>query len=298
MGIFVKKIIRNKGTENEREAGEELRYGRIIGTVATIVIVVMLLTMSIVVVKAGHVGVLDLFGDVDESEMHPGLHFKNPFASVKQMTTQTQEYTMSYTRGEGAKVESDIIEALTKEGLTVGLDITVLFSLEPDEASVIYKTIKGADYKKVIVRPQVRTVIREVIARYDAKQIYSEDRTTISQEIFDALKPVLDERGILLEKVLLRHVQLPTQLTKAIENKLTAEQTIEQRQFEVQVEKQEAERKRVEARGIADAQTIIDETLTPEYLKYLLIIHLKDYTGGKIFIPMDLNMNFVYDINE
>jgi len=284
MGIFVKN--------------GDWRYGRIIGVVVPVVVVLMLLSMSIVVIKAGHVGVIDLFGSVEDGELDAGLHLKNPFASIKQMTIQTDEYTMSYTQGEGELFGSDVIEALTKEGLTVGLDITVLFSLVSDEASTIYKTIKGADYKKVIVRPQVRTVIREVVARYDAKQIYSEDRAVISQEIFDAIKPVLAERGILLEKVLLRHVQLPAQLTLAIEAKLTAEQDIEKREFEVEIEKQEAERKRIEAQGIADAQTIIDETLTKPYLTYLLITHLKEYTGGKIFLPSDLTMDFVYDIND
>lgn len=297
MGIFIKKIMKTDSEGKEYQAGAELNFGGIIGVAVPTIIALLLLSMSIAIVPAGHVGVHDLFGNVDPVEYQPGLHFKNPLASVKMMSVKTQEYTMSYIRGEGAKKESDIIQALTKEGLTVSLDITILYKLTPSEADVIYKTI-GLDYVSVIVRPPIRTVIREIVAQYEAKQIYSEDRVQVSQGIFDELEVVLGERGIILENVLLRHVQLPAELTKAIEAKLTAEQDIEKRMFEVEVEKQEAERKRVEAQGIADAQTIIDETLTPEYLRYLLIIHLKEYTGGKIFIPTNLNMDFVYDMNE
>ncbi len=192
---------------------------------------------------------------------------------------------MSYTQGEGAVYGYDTISALTKEGLNVDLDITILYRLTSSRASEIYKTI-GENYVDVIVRPQVRTVIREVVANYEAKQIYSEDRAIITTQIFNELEAYLLERGIILEDVMLRHVQLPAQLTSAIEEKLTAEQNIEKRRFEVEIEKEEAERKRVEAQGIADAQTIIDESLTPAYLRWYWIENLNTH-NSVIYVPVD-----------
>jgi regulator of protease activity HflC (stomatin/prohibitin superfamily) len=233
-------------------------------------IILVVMMTAVTVVPAGHVGVHDLFGDVSKDEFQPGLRLKNPFAHVEMMSVKTQEYTMTYTKGEGAVHGSDVISALTKEGLTVNLDMTVLYRLRPDRANEVYKTI-GPDYVNVIVRPQIRTAIRDVVAVYEAKQIYSADRQRVALEIFDEMKPVLEERGIILESVLLRHVQLPAELTNAIEQKLTAEQNIEKKAFEVQEAKQEANRKREEAQGIADANTIIANSLSNNYLRWYWI---------------------------
>lgn len=245
----------------------------ILALVFFIILVIVLMT-SIVKVPAGHVGVYDEFGYVSPNEFQPGLHVKPPWVNIVSMSVKTQEYTMSYTAGEGAKYESDVIASLTKEGLTVNLDITVLYRLHPDKADVIYKTV-GVDYVNVIVRPQIRTAIRDVIAKYEAKQIYSEDRQAVALEIFDEMEPALSERGIILEKVLLRHVELPIELTKAIEAKLTAEQNIAKKAFEVEEAKQEANRKREEAQGIADANEIIANSLSDAYLKWYWIGQLE-----------------------
>jgi len=236
----------------------------------TLGITLLILATSIAIVPAGHVGVHDLFGQVSSSEYSPGLHLKNPFANVVMLSTKTQEYTMSYIQGEGAKSSSDVIGALTKEGLTVNLDITVLYRLIPNEADTIYRTV-GANYLDIIVRPQVRTAIRDVVATYDAKDIYSAKRQQVPLDIYDEMEQALIKRGIILESVLLRHVQIPDELTSAIEAKLTAEQMIQKKAFEVEEAKQEASRKREEARGIADANEIISNSLTPSYLKWYWI---------------------------
>jgi len=246
------------------------RVGRIIISIIALAIIIWLVLSSITVVPAGHVGVHDLFGDVSKKEYQPGIHLKFPLASVVPMSVKTQEYTMTYTQGEGSKASDDSIVAITKEGLSVGLDLTILYSLDPSEANEVYKTI-GTNYVSVIVRPQIRTVIREVVAGYEAKQLYSEDRLKVSLEIAEKLEPELVKRGIMLERVLLRHIQLPNKLTSSIEDKLTAEQEAERMQFVLQKETQEAERKRIEARGIADAQEIINQELTPVYNQYLAI---------------------------
>jgi len=160
----------------------------------------------------------------------------------------------------------------------------LLYKIEPKEASDIYKTV-GINYVGIIVRPQIRTVIREIAARYEAKDIYTKDRTVVAQEMFDMLEPELKSRGIILEKVLIRNVQIPQKLTDAIEAKLTAEQEIEKKRFDVDKERAEADRKRVEAKGIADANEIIAESLTKSYLTWYWIENLVSH-NSVIYVPI------------
>jgi len=273
----MRRWIRNK------EAGITA-LGVLVIMAIIIVIIAAIMALSVAIVPAGHVGVHDLFGEASAQELYPGLHFKHPMACVAMMSTKTQEYTMTYTQGEGAKKQSDTITALTKEGLKVDLDITILYRLEGQYADEVYKNI-GTNYVDIIVRPQIRTAIREVVARYEAKQIYSEDRENMTMDIFDFLEADLLPRHIVLEDVLIRNVQLPDQLTIAIEEKLTAEQQIEKRRFEVEVETQEANRKRVEAQGIADSNEIIANSLTQNYLTWYWIQNL-DSHNSVIYVPI------------
>ena len=239
---------------------------------------------TVVIVPAGAVGVHDLFGQVTEREYNSGFNMKHPLAHVEIMNIKTQEYTMSNTWDEGAKAESDVIPTLSKEGLYLELDITILYRIQSSKADEIYKTV-GTDYVNVIVRPQIRTAIRDVVARHEAKQVYGEERQTISLEIFDEMKNILEERGIILESVLLRNVKLPPELSKTIEQKLNAEQNIQKKEFEVEEAKQEANRKRVEAQGIADANDIISLSLTENYLRWYWIENL-DTHESVIYVPV------------
>jgi len=240
-----------------------------------------------VVVDAGETGVQSLFGKVKDNELSSGFHLKNPFVRITSMNIRTQDYTMSIVSGEGAKTGDDSISALTKEGLEVGLDMTVLYNLIEGSASDVYRDV-GLRYDDVIIRPQIRSVIRESIALYDAKDIYSEKRTETSLDILTKLKVQLGARGILVQEVLLRNVQLPNNLADSIELKLSAEQDAQRYDFLLQKEEKEAERKRVAARGQRDAQQIINESLTPKYLQYLYIQNLKD-TEGTIYVPTNPN---------
>lgn len=240
----------------------------------------------VAIVPAGNVGVHEMFGEVNPYPMRSGFHFKNPLASVHMMSIRTQDYTMSFITDEGAiKNRADIISALTKEGLSVDLDITVLYSLNPELAPTVYREI-GTDYVNVVVRPMIRSIIREVIAKYEAKNIYSESRQEISLEIQNKLQDELKPTGIQIERVLLRNVQLPEKLQEAISDKLETEQEIEKRQFQVESEKMEAERKRIEAQGIADANNIIAESLTQNYLLYQWIQELGNNENTVIYVPV------------
>lgn len=239
------------------------------------------------VIEAGQTGVGSVFGKVRSQELHSGFHFKNPFMRVTKMSIRTHDYTMSITHGEAQRTGADAIRALTKEGLDVDLDITVLYHLEQDNASEVYEGI-GLDYDEVLIRPQIRSVIREVIAQYEAKDIYSSKRQEASQAILDQLTHALLDRGIVVEDVLLRNVQLPDRLANSIQLKLEAEQDAQRYDFLLQKEEKEAQRKRVEAAGQRDSQRIIAESLTQNYLQYLYIQSLKD-REGTIYVPTNPN---------
>jgi len=186
-------------------------------------VLVIIWISTVVVVPAGHVGVHVMFGEVNPYPMRSGFYFKNPLASVQMMSIRTQEYTMTFITDEGAiKDRADVITALTKEGLSVDLDITVLYSLNPKLAPTVYREI-GMDYINVVVRPMIRSVISEIIAKYEAKNIYSESRQEISIEIQNKLQDELKPVGIQIERVLLRNVQLPDKLQEAISEKLETE---------------------------------------------------------------------------
>ncbi|OGF22007.1 hypothetical protein A2Y83_02875 [Candidatus Falkowbacteria bacterium RBG_13_39_14] len=257
---------------------------RIITSSLIIIILIILAATMIVIIPAGETGVYHLFGKVSGREISSGLHFINPFANITKMSIRTEEYTMSGAVMEGRVKGNDAIRALTKEGLEVGLDITVLYHLEEDKASDVYKDI-GITYDEKIIRPEIRAAIREIAANYNAVDIYTEKRTELTTKIQEKLVDVINPRGITIESVLLRNVALPAGLTKSIEVKLQADQEAQQMDFILDKEKKEAERKRIQAAGQRDAQKIINESLTDKYLDYLYINELKD-RQGTIYVPI------------
>lgn len=217
-------------------------------------ILVVILLKSIVIVPAGHVGVKDLFGHVSDKYLTAGMHLVNPLVKVIHMPIQTQELT------EKASVPS-------KEGLVVDLEATLLFSLDPAKAPQVYRTI-GQNYKNIVVVPQIRSVIRGITAEYEAKALYTSEREVLTSKMIENLSPVLAMRGITAENILLRSIKLPDIVATAIEKKLEAEQQAEQMKFVLQREEQEAERKRVEAKGISDFQAIVSKGLSDGLLKW------------------------------
>jgi len=257
--------------------------GLVIGAVAALII----LANSIIVIPAGYTGVYQLFGKVKNKALSSGMHLIIPVANIEKMNIRTQDYTMSIASGEGQKIGDDSIVALTQEGLSVSLDMTVLYHLDEQKAPELYKTI-GVGYAEIIIRPEIRTAIREVVSQYDAKGLYSEKRTEAGMKILEQLKEKIEPRGVIIEDVLLRHVELPAKLAESIEFKLQAEQESERYEFVLEKETKEAERKRVEAAGQRDAQQIIAQGLTTNYLNYLYIKELKD-REGTIYVPVGNN---------
>lgn len=257
------------------------------GTVFFIVVIALIvLANMVVVIPAGQTGVYHLFGKVRDTEVPSGIHLINPLATIVPMSIRTEQYTMSIATNEGQRLGDDSIEALTKEGLKVYLDMTVLYHLKEDVASDVYRNL-GTNYEDKILRPEVRTAIRDVIALYEAKDIYSDKRDEAVKQINERLSNSVNPRGIEIEAVLLRNVALPDMLRNAIESKLTAEQEAQRYDFVLQKEEKEAERKRIEAAGQRDSQTIITASLTDRYLQYLYIQNLEN-REGTIYVPYDL----------
>ncbi|MFH1858784.1 MAG: prohibitin family protein [Patescibacteria group bacterium] len=256
-------------------------------SVVTVVVlaslIIWLFFASIIIIEAGETGVYSLFGKVKEKELSSGFHLVIPLAKVTKMSIRTEEYTMSTAQNEGKRKGDDAITSLTKEGLSVDLDMTVLYRINENKASDIYRTV-GLTYEEKIIRPTIRTSIRDVIAQYEAKDIYSEKRQEVAQQILEKLKKEIEDRGIIIEEVLLRNVQLPANLAQSIQEKLQAEQEAQKYDFILAKEKKEKERKIIEAEGQRDSQKIINESLSNNYLYYLYIKDLKD-RQGTIYVP-------------
>lgn len=234
------------------------------------------------VVPAGHVGVVDFFGWVSPRFLQSGINFVNPLARVIGLSVRTQE-------------EKETMSVPSKEGLTISLDISVLYKLDPSKAVDVYKTV-GTYYKDVVLVPQFRAAARGVTVSHEAKALYTSEREMLGQAIFDSLKSLVADRGIIIERVLLRAITLPVMVSSAIEQKLKAEQDAERMKFVLQKEQLEAERKRVEATGIRDAQTIINQSLTSQYLDYLWINTLNQ-NPNVIYVATEANMPMFRAIN-
>jgi len=220
-----------------------------------------------VVIDPGEVGVKTLFGEVDNDVLNNGLHVINPMADVTTFDAKTQNYTMSGVHDEGTKEGDDAIRVLTSDGLEVTIDLSVLFKIKPSSAPKILKEI-GEDYLDKIVRPVARTAIRDNAVSYEAVALYSSKREEFQSKIFNTISKSLAKRGLELEQLLVRNITLPTSVKQTIESKINAEQEAQKMTFILQKERQEAERKRVEAQGIADYQKILSTGLSDKQLQY------------------------------
>jgi regulator of protease activity HflC (stomatin/prohibitin superfamily) len=229
--------------------------------------IIGLLSASVVQIDAGEVGVKILYGNVQNDVLGSGLHFINPLMNVQKMDIKTQNYTMSAVRDEGAKEGDDAIRVLTSDGLEVVMDLTVLYKVLPADAPRILRET-GLDYTDKIVRPLARTKIRDNAVYYDAVSLYSTKRDEFQRRIIETISTEFEHRGLLLEQLLIRNITLPQAVRTSIEQKMTAEQDAQKMQYVLQKEQQEAQRKRVEAQGIADYQRIISESLTDRQLQY------------------------------
>jgi len=234
---------------------------------ALILVLVGVATACFVQVDSGTVGVQRLFGRVESEYLTSGLHVINPLMKVTEIDVKTQNYTMSGVHNEGSKDGDDAIHVLAADGLEVTIDLTVLFRVLPAEAPRVLRET-GTDYIDKIVRPLTRTKIRDNAVYYEAVALYSTKRDEFQSRIYKSIDEDFKKRGLVLEQLLVRNIALPNSVKASIESKINAEQDAQKMQFVLQKEKQEAERKRVEAQGIADYQRIISFGLTDKQLQY------------------------------
>lgn len=249
-----------------------------ISTGLLVVAVVLFAVSCTVIIPAGHVGVQVLFGKVKPTSLTEGIQIINPLVDVQQMSVRTETYTMSATASEGQVRGDDSIQALSSDGLLMPLDMTIAYRLVGGDAPRVYRDI-GADYVDKIIRPASRTAVREAIAGFTAQEAYATKREALPQKMHELLtermRALLEQRedfkgnaGFLIDQVMLRNIQLPAKVKNAIEAKLEAAQQAEQMQFVLDKERQEAERKRIEARGVSDFQTIVSQSINANLLQW------------------------------
>jgi prohibitin 1 len=219
-----------------------------------LVLLALLLFASIAYVPTGHVGVLTLFGKVTGESLPEGVHLVNPLKVNNKMSIRTQELK------EAASVPSS-------EGLIITLDTSLLFHLNPEKAPEVFQRI-GPNYINVVVEPNLRSAIRSVTAAHRADALYSAEREKVAQQIYTELQRELGPRGVAIENVLLREVQLPATLKQSIEEKQRAEQESLAMAFRLDRERQEADRKRIEAEGIRDFQRTVSQGINEQLLTW------------------------------
>lgn len=227
---------------------------RSFGIIAALVLAVILVWASIAYVPAGSVGVLTIFGRVTGEVLPEGTHFVNPFKVNHTMSVRTEQIK------EAASVPSN-------EGLIITMDTSLLFRLDASRAADVYQKL-GPRYQEVVVEPNLRSAIRSVTANHSANALYSSEREQVSEQINAALTTELGKRGIIVENTLLRDIQLPQTLKASIESKQQAEQESLAMNFRLQKERQEADRKRIEAQGIRDFQQIVAQGISAQLLEW------------------------------
>jgi regulator of protease activity HflC (stomatin/prohibitin superfamily) len=267
----------------------------LIKTAGVVVILIGISISSVKQIEPGEVGVQKLFGKVNTNILESGLNVVNPLVQVVTFDIRTENYTMSGVQDEGAKQGDDAIRVLTADGLEVVVDLTVLYRVIPAEAPRILQEI-GIDYRNVIVRPICRTKIRDNAVYYDAVALYSTKRDEFQSRIFSTIEANFKERGLLLEQLLVRNITLPASVKATIESKINAEQDAQKMTFVLQKERQEAERKRVEAQGIADYQKILSTGLSDKLLQYEMIKAISTSPNSKvIFMTNGKNLPMIID---
>ena len=257
--IVATVIVKNNSALSKFERGGK--------TISIVLIALGIMNSCVKQIDAGEIGVKILFGSIQKEVMLSGLHFINPLLDVKKLDVKTQNYTMSGVHDEGDKSGDDAIKVLTSDGLEVTIDLTVLFRVVSIEAPRLLGET-GDDYRDKIVRPITRTKIRDNAVYYQAVDLFGSKRDQFQQRIYKTIEDDFKKRGLMLEQLLVRNITLPNSVKASIESKINAEQDAKKMEFVLQKEKQEAERKRVEAQGIADYQKIINTGLTSQQLQY------------------------------
>lgn len=293
--LLIVALVVHQLRKNTLNTASQKLFG-VIRNSAFIGVFIAVILSCVAQVGPGEVGVQLLFGSVQDRTLPSGLNIVNPLVNVEYMDVKTQAYTMSSIQDEGQQKNDDAISTLTSDGLTLKLDLTIWYRLSESDAPQVYRTI-GMDYAEKIVRPAIRTALRDVSVGYSATDIYSIKREDFVREVTKNLENAFNGRGIILERVLLRNVELPEKVRAAIDEKIASEQRAQQMVYVLQKEKQEAERKRVEAQGIADYNRIVSQSITDQVLQLKGIeatLELGKSNNSKMVIMNGKNMPLIF----
>ena len=231
-----------------------------IGLPIVILVMVSFFTVmkSIVNIGYGEAGVLfrTLGGGVvtDEEPMGEGLNVILPWNKVYIYNVKQQEVFESQ------------MQVLSSNGLEISLDVSVLYQPQANKLGLLHQT-KGTNYLDIVLVPSIRAVARSVVGRYTPEQLYSTKRDAIQDEIYDELKEGVQEQFVQINAVLVRDVTLPTTIKQAIERKLSQEQMSLEYEFKLESARKEAEKVRIDAQGKADANRILNSSLTTNILR-------------------------------
>jgi regulator of protease activity HflC (stomatin/prohibitin superfamily) len=207
-------------------------------------------------VDSGHRGIVfkTLGGGTSKEVLGEGMHFIPAWNHVISYDTRVHE------------MKEQLI-VLTSNGLTLRVDASVRYRPKVEELYDLQTQI-GQDYDQKVIGPVVRSEARKVFGRYQPEEIYSTKREEIERQIYEEVLRALEGKHVIVEAVLVRDVDLPETIKTAIADKLAEEQRAQKMRFTLDRERQEAQRKLIEADGIAKYQTIVRQGLTQEYLQF------------------------------
>ncbi|HUI64269.1 MAG TPA: prohibitin family protein [Bacteroidota bacterium] len=254
---------------------------------------------SFTIIEPGFVGVPVTFGNVGSQSLPAGIHPIFFLTDVYKMSIQTKAYTMSSVKNEGNKIGDDAVATLSRDQLILKFDVSVWYHLDPSQANNVYSNI-GLDYEEVIVRPAIRTALVNAATKYDASDVMSLQRDAYTKTVTDLLLQELNGRGVILDNVLIRNVEPPATVSDAIAAKLKASQEAQQMEYTIQYAQKEAQRKAIEAQGISNAQKIIGNGLTQNYLQWYYISQLKELVNSPnnstVILPYDQKLTPLLNI--
>jgi len=276
-------------TLKPRDASFPFKFKRI-GLLSLGFAAIVLVSASFTIIDPGYVGVPVTFGNVGSQPLPAGIHPIFFLTDVYKMSIQTKDYTMSSMTSEGNKNGDDAVATLSRDQLILKFDVSVWYHLDPSQANNVYSNI-GLNYEEVIVRPAIRTALVDAATKFDASDVMSLQRDAYSKMVTELLLKELSGKGVILDNVLIRNVQPPVTVSDAIAAKLKASQEAQQMEYTLQYAQKEAQRKAIEAEGISNAQKIINNGLTQNYLQWYYISQLKEVVSSPnnttIILPYD-----------
>jgi regulator of protease activity HflC (stomatin/prohibitin superfamily) len=276
-------------TLKPRDVSSPIRFKRL-GYASIALAAFSLISASFTIIEPGFVGVPVLFGNVGSQSLPAGIHPIFFLTDVYKMSIQTKDYTMSSVHNEGNKIGDDAVATLSRDQLILKFDVSVWYHLDPSQANNVYSNI-GLNYEEVIVRPAIRTALVNAATKFDASDVMSLQRDAYTKTVTELLLQELNGKGVILDNVLIRNVEPPTTVSDAIAAKLKASQEAQQMEYTIQYAQKEAQRKAIEAQGISNAQKIIGNGLSQNYLQWYYITQLKDVVNSPnnstIILPFD-----------